>query len=736
MSYEETAKLRFRPRARIIRTIGDQLISGPEAAVIELVKNSYDADATSVTLKFFPPLQPGQGRITVQDNGHGMTLSDIQDKWMEPATTSKVGSRRSPGRGRVMMGYKGIGRFAAAKLGGRMALNSTTDRDGERQEVLIPELDWSIFNGDTYLSDIAIDYYTEPASGPNGTLLEILDLNEAWNEPKLNRLLLELRRLISPLEQAGSDDSFEIILDLSECTADTAGFDGRAIFGNSYSPETGASGHPEDMFRVQPFPLLTACDYELVGAYDNAGIFTGTFQNRRAGTGPEPVSLDVPLEDEEEPCGSFEVRLFLFDREAETIKNNMRAAGLGDLTAAKARQILDEIAGVAIYRSGFRIRPYGDSDNDWLTLDRHRVQNPSLKIGHNQVAGYVTVQEQAATGLEERSSREGFEDNGAFRRLTRLVELLLTRIVEPKRYQFRSKAGISRTKTITYDEVRRLAELQKLRKLVAKFEPKERAEAEALIDSQSALLTDRIDQLEDRARILEAKSSLGAILAEVLHEGTQPAAYVSSTAARLKRYYPDLFGGKGPGVDAAKAEFDKKLPLVGESGDKLVTLFRNLKPLAGGRRGKPKTFNLVNAIHGATELFLGHSINVRIENPDRVMDMIGYPEDLSTALVNIVGNSIHWLEDSKTTDPQILISIRGLPSEAIIYIDDNGPGVKQEFAELIFDVGFSLKRDGTGLGLNIAREALARSDATLSFHMEFEGGTRFEIRFPRVEERQ
>ena len=122
MSDNDVAKLRFRPRARIIRTIGDQLISGPEAAVIELVKNSYDADATSVTLKFFPPLEAGRGRITVQDNGHGMTLSDIQDKWMEPATTSKVGTRRSPSLHRVMMGYKGIGRFAAAKLGGRMAL--------------------------------------------------------------------------------------------------------------------------------------------------------------------------------------------------------------------------------------------------------------------------------------------------------------------------------------------------------------------------------------------------------------------------------------------------------------------------------------------------------------------------------------------------------------------------------------------------------------------------------------
>jgi len=734
MSDEDVAKLRFRPRARIIRTIGDQLISGPEAAVIELVKNSYDADATSVTLKFIPPLKAGRGRITVQDNGHGMTLSDIQDKWMEPATTSKVGSRRSPGRNRVMMGYKGIGRFAAAKLGGRMALNSTSDRDGERLEVLIPELDWSIFNGDTYLSDIAIDFYTEPASGPTGTLLEILDLNEAWTEPKLNRLLLELRRLISPLQQQDGD-SFEIFLDLSECTEETAGFDGRSLLGNS-DAEPSTPAETADAYRVQPFPLLTACDYEVVGAFDASGTFSGTFQNRRAGSGPEPVSLHLPLVDEEEPCGPFEVRLFLFDREAETIKNNMRAAGLGDLTAAKARQILDEIAGVAIYRSGFRIRPYGDPDNDWLTLDRRRVQNPSVHIGHNQVAGYVTVQEQAAAGLEEKSSREGFEENGAFRRLTRLVEVLLTRVVEPKRYQFRSKAGISRTRTITYDEVRRLAELQKLRKLVANFEPKERAEAEALLDAQSAQLTDRIDQLEDRARILEAKSSLGAILAEVLHEGTQPAAYVSSTAARLRRYYPDLFGIRGPSVDTAKAEFDKKLPLVAESGDKLVTLFRNLKPLAGGRRGPPKIFNLVNAIRGATELFLSHDIQITIDNPDRVTDMIGYPEDLSTAIVNIVGNSIHWLEDGRTSDPRITIGIKGMPAEAVIYIDDNGPGVKEEFAELIFDVGFSLKSDGTGLGLNIAREALARSDASLSYHLDFEGGTRFEIRFPRVEERQ
>ncbi len=358
-----------------------------------------------------------------------------------------------------------------------------------------------------------------------------------------------------------------------------------------------------------------------------------------------------------------------------------------------------------------------------------------LTGNNNQIAGYISVQEQSATGLEERSSREGFEENGAFRRLTRLVELLLTRIVEPKRYQFRSKAGIARTKTVSYDEVRKLAELKKLRSMVKSFDPEQRAEAESLIDAQESVLSDRIDQLEERARVLEAKSSLGAILAEVLHEGTQPAAYVASTAARLRRYYPDLFGGQGPATAEAKGEFQKKLPLVQQSGDRLVGLFRNLKPLAGGKRGPPKTFHLMTVIRGSIELFGSHRAEIEIENPDKVMDLIGYPDDLTTALVNLVGNSLHWLEDAQTPGPTVRIRVKGLAKEAAIFVEDNGPGVQSEFADSIFDVGFSLKRDGTGLGLNIAREALARSDATLSYHTEFEEGSRFEIRFPRVEER-
>ena len=224
MAEVESDKLRFRPRARIIRTIGDQLISGPEAAIIELVKNAYDADASIVTIKFFPPLEVGKGRIVVSDDGHGMTLQDIQEKWMEPATAAKVGTRVSPAKQRTMMGSKGIGRFAAAKLGSKMALNSISNRSMTRAEVLIPELDWSIFNDETYLADVAIDYLTQSSELPTGTTIEITELAEEWPAAKVSSLHVELRRLVSPFEQGTGPNGFKIFLDLSECTLENAGF--------------------------------------------------------------------------------------------------------------------------------------------------------------------------------------------------------------------------------------------------------------------------------------------------------------------------------------------------------------------------------------------------------------------------------------------------------------------------------------------------------------------------------
>lgn len=723
--------IQFRPRARIIRTIGDQLISGPEAAVIELVKNAYDADASQVIVKFTPPFKPGEGRITVADDGHGMTIADIQEKWMEPATSSKSVNRRSPRKNRVMLGSKGIGRFAAAKLGQLMELTTISDRAGDRIEVLIPCIDWSVFNGETYLSDVRIDYLSQPTTEATGTTIEIVGLNEAWSAAKMSRLLLELRKLISPIHTSSDDEAFKIYLDLSECTNATAGFDGEILMQAGKDP----SDDPLSRFEVVPFPLLTACDYEVDGYFDDAGTFHGTMQIKRANQGPEPILLQVPLRQDEENCGQVDVRFYIFDRETEIIKATMQKAGMGDVTAKQARQLLDEVAGIAIYRDGFRIRPYGDAANDWLTLDTRRVQAPSLRIGQNQIAGYLNVETQETSSLVEKSSREGFEQNAAFERLTRLIRELLAQVVEPRRQRFREDTGISRRNTTSFEEISKLAELNKIRALVRGLPEAEREHALAVINEQETSLRDRISQVEERQRVLEAKSSLGAIIGEVLHEGGPHANYVAQTGAWLVRNYKFLFTS-GPRSDEVQKQYPEKLGLVTESGEKLRGLVASLRPLSGGKRPPPSIFNPVNVVRDAAAVFDSHNIPVTLLNPEKVSEAIGYKGDLSTAVVNLVGNAVHWLEQTRTAQPAITISMARAGDDFLVLVEDNGPGVPDEFIDRIFEVGFTLKDDGTGWGLNIAREALARSDASLGYDREFTGGARFVIRFPAYREKK
>src|SRR3954466_14563303 len=105
---------RLRPRARVMRTLGDELISSEVVALIELVKNAYDADATRVLIRFLEPLVKGYGGMEIMDDGHGMDSVTVHSAWMEPATQFKKYRPRTPARGRRVLGEKGIGRFATA----------------------------------------------------------------------------------------------------------------------------------------------------------------------------------------------------------------------------------------------------------------------------------------------------------------------------------------------------------------------------------------------------------------------------------------------------------------------------------------------------------------------------------------------------------------------------------------------------------------------------------------------
>lgn len=721
-------QLSFRPRARIIRTIGDKLISGPEAAVIELVKNSYDADASFARISFVPDIDSRKCSIIFEDDGHGMSLEDIQQKWMEPATSDKR-DRQNSAQGRRLLGSKGIGRFAAARLGRYLELISTaaiSSSGSSTNQLLttrIPVLDWNAFEETKYLDDVRFPVETTTSATKTGTRLTISALRDTWTTSRFQELHEELRKLLSPIPGA-STKKFRIYLDLSRCTVENFGFDG-----NSLVDLGRTSSEP---FLVQPFPLLEACDYAVDGIFDEQGVFSGSIVIQRGGLEPEEIKLTVPLQPDqrESSCGLVLVKLHIFDREADAIRSTAQKAGFGSIGVREARKLLDNISGVGIYREGFRIRPYGDEENDWLALDAKRVQNPTMKIGRNQIAGVVTIDDESSSGLLERSSREGLEENGSFLRLRNLISSLLSEIVEPRRRQFRINSGLDSRKESSFKDVYEQVQLGWSKMLVAKIPEQDRAAAEQLITRETDRLKEYLKRLEARQAQLEAHATLGLIIGEVMHQGNTPLSFVETESSRLIKWWPSLTSGSEQNQKRVQ-EVPRILNGMESSSGKLRTLFNALSPLSGANRGEPILYDALKVIDDTIYLFKTkfERNGIRVEVLHDESKAFGYADDLATALTNLVDNAIYWLEHHHIKDPSILIKIQSSTERCFITVADNGVGVPIEFSSQLFDVGFSLKPHGTGLGLSIAREAIFRSGGDIEV-LQSARGAEFRISLP------
>ena len=422
----------LRPRARILRTLGDELISSEVVALIELVKNAYDADARRVLVKFEGELGIGQGKIEVLDNGHGMSLDTILNHWFEPATMVKKHQHRSEKLKRRMLGEKGIGRFAVSRLADRLEV--VTRRAGTNDEVLVL-FDWREFDReDKYLDEIEIlwevgqpteirpdgpikELWEEDEKPPrpgemnHGTILRMEGLRIQWERDQIETIRRDLSRLISPA--FGQDEKL-----LKE------DFQIRLKLPSPYEEFSGVIGPPD---------ALKNPHYTLKGDVTADGRYDVTVEYR--GDKPsESIQGKAVFADGHKPqCGPFSIELRVWDRDTPSLAE--LAHGMKS-TVADLRRDLDRATGINIYRDGFRVLPYGEPNNDWLRLDIRRVNNPGLRLSNNQVAGYVYITADKNPLLRDQSNREGLIGGPALDDFRELIRHVLSEL-EIRRYNAR-----------------------------------------------------------------------------------------------------------------------------------------------------------------------------------------------------------------------------------------------------------------------------------------------------------
>lgn len=381
-------QLQFKVSSALKDLVGKDLIVNDNVAIFELVKNAYDAYATKVEIEFL------EDKITISDNGKGMTLEDLRDKWLFVGFSAKKdgtedGDKQKSYRDTIKRHYagaKGIGRFSCDRLGKDLILRTRSNASGILETI---HVDWTNFEVDQHkeFENINIEHYSDnngsvvfPENKHTGTILEITRLNDEklpWTRRRLLELKHSLEKLINPFAET-NDFSIEISCprELSE--------DKRNIKEKKHEREI-VNGILNNSITSILDIKTTQIDVRLTEEY----IYT-TLTDR----GVEMYKICEKNKDFNK-LTNVQINLYFLNRSA---KNNFtRTMGIEPVNYGS----------VFLFRNGFRIMPFGNTGDDSWGLDYRAQQGKNRYLGTRDLFGRVDVVTDSIEEIKEVSSRDG-----------------------------------------------------------------------------------------------------------------------------------------------------------------------------------------------------------------------------------------------------------------------------------------------------------------------------------------
>ncbi|MFV5383248.1 MULTISPECIES: ATP-binding protein [Pseudomonadota] len=668
-NYITSEDLAFRPRARLLQMLGDQLIGSSRLAIFELVKNAYDADADTVLITL-DKINTPSAKIIVEDNGEGMSADIIKNIWLVPAHDHKEQQKKEKRRtkaGRLPLGEKGLGRFAVHKLGNEIQLITRSENSDE----CVLHINWQDLIDKPFLEDTRVEVITRTPivfTGENtGTQITISNLREqSWSRGDVRKLLRQITSISTPFNEKRSD-KFETLLevkghpDWTEGVSDIDKLKERAPWHISFSIVNG----------------LLSLNYNFIGV---PGIKVEPRQelleNEKLLLPSNVKKNKVVVEPEDlRGIGDISGEFFIYDRDKLVISK------FGEQQLVES--FLNENGGIRVYRDNIRVYNYGEPGDDWLGLDLRRVNVPGRHISRNIIVGSLDLSVEDSFDLQEKTNREGFIENETYERFQQIVLSVLT-IVETERQKDKERIRQVTETGKNIEEKKIEKPLTELRKLAKKHNLTE--ELEPLIEK-----TEKNYNEMREVMLTSGFNNMG--LAIVFHE-------VEHGVRSLYR----------------TIEHSEDINLIKDHAYELVKILDSFSDLL--RKGDNKPASLKNLIRRARDIasirFRAHKIQFVCpfleENiPDIEQKYIF--KILIGCLNNIFDNSIYWLQARWPEDTlgqrKIYIDVRrDFYGKTAIIVADNGPGFQDEQEQLVKPF-FTRRPNGMGIGLyyvNLAME--------------------------------
>jgi len=413
-------RLFFEVDSRILFQLGEKLVADRSIALAELIKNSYDADATRVTVEM-SNVSKINGKIIVTDNGTGISSKRFREVWMLIATDFKEKNPISSIYKRKKSGEKGIGRFACRRLASTIKIESVSINDDRSKEKLFAKIEWNDFSPGSKVTDIPIIYKVEQMNRDSETYTKIIleNVKDKWKQSDINKLLSELSSLITPktfeeeikktrtslIQKEVYDPGLTIEYIIPEFSLKEKEVE-ESFFKNAWAKLTGRIDIDGNvLYEIQVINKILnklKRDYKLTTRFKN-------FRN-----------------------ANFIIYLFSYRPDL---------FGKSEWNQRQTSKIVREKGGVKVYADKFRVFGYGKPGDDWLDVDENRARSvvslnsefdhiiesdkrPGLRLFRNdQMYGHITFNRETNPELEITINRERLLENDSFNELKKFTRL-------------------------------------------------------------------------------------------------------------------------------------------------------------------------------------------------------------------------------------------------------------------------------------------------------------------------
>lgn len=719
-----TEILKFRPFARLLTMLGDQLIKNEQIALTEIIKNSYDANADYVNIDFnnfgINYEITDESKIIITDNGIGMSKDVIKNIWMSPATPNKYARNEKPKvikkgeRTRIVQGEKGIGRFALLKLGKKVEIITRTEDEKGTEHVLT--FDLSAYDDeflsenedvrDIYLDDISLNLKTRVplkftnAVSKHGTQITISNLKASWSKKKINSVIAEISKIepiFNKILTKYKDSDFDIRFQK----------DGVPIFQSDNEVK-------QAIELIEQNSVLKITDGQFyfnkpnsLGIYES-GVFSFNVNNQKKvikTTDPEIFGnkeffanfYDKTVQKTIIPhFGDFKFGFYIFDFNAKS--------GTKFFLERANKDLIREHR-IYLYRDGIRVAPYGDKQDDWLRIDVHRgTISASDFLSNDQIIGWIEISKENNPKLKDKTNREGLIEEEDF--VAGFINMIRTILSIIKKIYFRGLLDNEKTKN-NFERINSETVNNKFEALLAQSEisNNEKEKLKSLYNDykkEKEYFSKRLDTTEELAGVGLSVEMASHDILKIQQIGIK----------KIEELISGLLNH-----NSNEEEILSSLQSLLGSFNFVTSKLKDIQLLFGSRqRRRPiKVKEIVEKIAQLySKIIKEQGIKLKIESKGEPIIAKCTDAVLMQLCINLFDNACYWLRFGEESEKKIKITLDGSLSQ--MFFSDNGPGVQSEDIPYIFEPFFSLKgEEGRGLGLYIARTLLVKNDYSIEY---------------------